>query len=402
MISAEVEAWFLSNYMSMKSTATSGQPDLLSKLTIVIPTYQRQDFILRQAVYWGGSQVQVVVLDGSASPLSEHLRFMLNEMQNFTYIHSEFGFPQRMQMACGLLETPYVATLSDDEFYLQGGLREAILALDNDSELVACNGQVLGFGLQGKDNEFNYFDAGYRYWRYEVKHAGAADRISYAMGSYNAATCYAVLRKSVWVNGWGKMQRWSSPYVGEIYQAIVTYIAGKLSTIEAVLLLRSCENEPVSIGGSFDRKISFDAWWKSREFSEEHEGFIRQLILVAQDSRHMTASDARQLVMNAVSTYVAFCEERQRGEPLRAIRDTVRLTLSRLIRKLVPLRILFELKRKFGIILAYIFPHEIFRFNRNLRGQTFAINGCELELNRIRKMVLEFNYFRDAGHGDRK
>ena len=54
--------------------------DLLSKLTIVIVSYDRQRFLLRQAVYWGYSRANIIIVDGSPTPLTDRMCNVFSEL----------------------------------------------------------------------------------------------------------------------------------------------------------------------------------------------------------------------------------------------------------------------------------------------------------------------------------
>ena len=53
---------------------------VLEKLSIVIPTYDRHDFVRRQISYWSSSPVTIHIVDGSPDPLSK------KDLENLTYI----------------------------------------------------------------------------------------------------------------------------------------------------------------------------------------------------------------------------------------------------------------------------------------------------------------------------
>ncbi|NDI10803.1 MAG: hypothetical protein EBY74_07430 [Actinobacteria bacterium] len=78
----------------------------LGDLTIVIPSFGRQDFLTRQISYWSASEVNLLILDGSerAMPLGS-LPSRVN------YVHMPTDFFQRMQAAADYVTTPYAALL---------------------------------------------------------------------------------------------------------------------------------------------------------------------------------------------------------------------------------------------------------------------------------------------------
>src|SRR3989344_526322 len=109
---------------------------LLSKLTLVIPTYNRQRYVLRNMRYWSGSMVTVHVLDGSeqAIPPQE----MAELTANINYHNLPIPLLDRFRKAVGLVQTEYAALMADDEFFLPDALQACIRELEVDETLVSC------------------------------------------------------------------------------------------------------------------------------------------------------------------------------------------------------------------------------------------------------------------------
>lgn len=274
------------------------------KLTVVILSYGRQDFLLRQVVYWGNDAAKVVIVDGSVEPLSKSAQEVISTQQNITYIHLPEKFTARLVCAASHIETPYAVLLGDDEFLLKDSLSKTIKKLEDDPALVACIGQSLGFYLS-RDARVCTYDKGYRHWKYEVMQDDVRGRLITAMKQYNAATCYAVLRQPVWSRSWGSVQNWSSPYACEMQQAITTYIWGKVTTIDEVYWLRSHENAPVSNKG-FDRKLLFRDWWLSPKFEQERKQFVGFLANEAKNTKAIDVLEAKNMILAAMAEFDNF------------------------------------------------------------------------------------------------
>lgn len=114
--------------------------DNLKRLTVVIPSYGRREFLKRQISYWNGSLVQVLILDGS-----DVSAYDLQFPQNFRYVHSREGFLQRLLSATEMVDTEFVALLPDDEFFLESGLVDAIDYMDSNDQAIGCVGRCLYF-----------------------------------------------------------------------------------------------------------------------------------------------------------------------------------------------------------------------------------------------------------------
>lgn len=274
--------------------------DNLALLTLVIPSYCRQDFVVRQCGYWHGSGVKVVIVDGSPQSLSAELLIVINSLEGIQYLHLPIKLIDRLSRAASLIQTPYTVLCGDDEFLLMSGLSSAIRLLEQKTDSVACIGQSLWYYLV--DHNANYkcrYGVGYDTYKYQNSHEDPASRLKLAMENYNAATCYAVTRSEVWRKSWGNLQDCSCAYAWEIQHALCTYIWGKLSSIDEVYWMRSVECSPPTTS-DYDRALVFNDWWFSEEYKTETDRFVdriaEELILAKNYDRLSAKKLAREVV----------------------------------------------------------------------------------------------------------
>jgi glycosyltransferase domain-containing protein len=305
-----MEAW-LEKILSENRRNGVSEPACLAALTLVIPSYGRQDFLMRQAAYWGFSAANVFMLDGSPEPLDWRARALLETAPNIVYRHAPESVARRLQIASGLVRTPYAVLHGDDEFFLKTGLGRAIDRLNADDSLASCIGQSLTFGPAEGNGEIEFRPA-YAHWRHEIPQESARDRLLAAMQDYNAATSYAVLRTPTWIRSWGSQGEWSCPYAYELYQAIVTYIHGKLASVDDLVLLRSVENRAVSDRGTFDRRLRFHDWWKHPDYAAERERFLGELGAELAVRERRDPEEGRMIVLEAIEAYLEFCARCER------------------------------------------------------------------------------------------
>lgn len=302
-----LEDW-VEDSLSQKKAEQDIEFNELTQLTIVIPSYERQAFILRQVVYWGKTQAKIIILDGSQVPLSDRMQKVLAGLPNFTYRHLKESFAQRMKLAAEMIQTTYVAMLGDDEFFLKNGLCNAIKRLDVDGQLVACCGQPVGFNFSRFDNTVEYFDSYTTYWRYSISGRTVQHRLKKAIRTINSSTCYAVIRRRAWIEGWGKLQAWSSPGAMDIYQIIATCIYGNLICIDDLMWLRSSENSMIpdesAVQSAYDIKITFPVWWCGSHFACERDEFIGQLAQLFVSNYKLDEEDAKKIIKDVVCIYL--------------------------------------------------------------------------------------------------
>lgn len=344
MIAPALMDWF-SNSMQLARELPS--PALLAKLTVVIPCYGRQDFLLRQLVYWRGSGASVVIVDGSPQPLDDSQKALLTLTSDITYLYAPISMMERLRMAAQRIRTPYAILLGDDEFLLLDGLCSAIQRLETDGSLVACIAQSLAFYSNLGDGEVTY-GTGYPHWHYSIAQDDVTDRLMAAMTDYTAATCYAVLRAETWRRSWGQLRNWSSPYVGEMQQGITTYILGKLTTIEPVYWMRSIENRPVT-SKNFNRGVTFQDWWGAPKFDTEREQFLEILSEELAGAQSTTAAEARAVVTRAVETFLTHLSDstqkiEQELNWMSAVRTRARRLVASSLKTFLPQRYRDQLK----------------------------------------------------------
>ena len=89
-------------------------PKKLDKLTIIVPTYCRPRYVLRQFEYWKNTGATLVILDGSPTPMLVPPEY---ENPRLKYVYSGSDFVERLATVRKYVNTPYCAMLGDDEFY---------------------------------------------------------------------------------------------------------------------------------------------------------------------------------------------------------------------------------------------------------------------------------------------
>jgi len=376
----------------------------LAKLTVVVPSYGRQDFLLRQAVYWGNDAAKLVIVDGSPAPLRADVEKGLSAQSNIEYLHLPKDIAARLDLAAKHVHTPYSVLLGDDEFHLKKGLSLAIDKLEKDPALVACIGQSLIF-RPSIDRTTLTYSTGYRHWKYEIAQTDIRQRTIAAMSNYNAATCYAVHREPFGSRSWGGLKPWSSPYVGELQQAIATYIFGKLSTVDEVYWLRSYENPPVSIKAEWDLKLQFDDWWLSPKFQLERDEFVGILVSEAVSTGQVEYAEARTIILETVDAYLDFSRRaKQSARTGATIVSGLRSRISRTLRAVMTEKQLLSLKaRLFGLFRMREEGNlgSLGDMKRKRTTGTFPI-GEDLvsELGNIEDLIVAFHAIRKAGTGN--
>jgi len=250
------------------SESTRRQVDL-SRLTVVVPTFNRPDSIRRQSEYWSNRGPRVVILDGSAQPMSEH--FVTSLAENIKYIYSATSFARRRATAGQFVNTEFAVLLPDDEFHLESGLWDCIQYLDQHPDVIGCAGKVLGFFVE--QGEFRAF-LNYEDWlRFPDGCQTINQRLDYALPPRKAhkVEC-SVIRSRYWKQIFEESycDEYSCGFVYERLLNLYAAVLGRTELINSVMWMRSLENPPThSADAPRLGRNTFVSWATSGDFADE-------------------------------------------------------------------------------------------------------------------------------------
>jgi glycosyltransferase domain-containing protein len=299
---------------------------LLSKLSIVIPTYNRQSYALRNMCYWSGSEVTVHVLDGSAEAIKPSQIDSL--APNIHYHHLPVSIWMRLEKVNDLVTTQYVSLLADDEFFIPSAIEASILELENDQELVACCGKGISKSLSGdltvhfstaENDKYSYRKGGNGFTQDDP-----VARMIFHMNPYNSGTIYAVCQSQAWLPTMGMLcaREFSTTVVGELMFELSISFQGKTKIINELMQLRSAENPPNEDGC----KLQFHTWYAAPTYAREVDDFLN---ITATGLAAVCKGDSQAIrigLEQACSAYIAFCDNHfQNNQPLRSYPKVMRL-----------------------------------------------------------------------------
>ena len=249
----------------------------MADLTIVIPSFNRPCFVVRNCRFLAGSGFKVLVLDGSAADIGSYFI----GMNHVRYIHAPFSLTERLKMAASLVDTPYVAMLGDDDFFSISAVNQFCGFLDSNPEFVSCGGKSVGFyprfgqlwGLdqysRGRDFSLDFEDPLSRV----ILHFGAA---------YFPAHIYSVVRRDVWCNA--VRIACDSPVqvlgILEFLVELVIVASGKSKLFNRLYWYRS-HHENIQIVGTescLNPESSLVEWWSSSKSSRQRSDFFNYLL----------------------------------------------------------------------------------------------------------------------------
>lgn len=244
----------------------------LARITIVIPTIERREFVIRQFKYWMQTPIKIVILDGASSPIEIPSQY---RAPNLRYIHSPTQFHERLAKAPGLIDTEFCALLPDDEFFLVSGLISAVKHLDSNPNSIGCVGRCLFFFV---DQGRFLTSHAYRDWKpFPANAMSVADRLDADLPPNKThMTMYGVFRHWAWRQIFEMSCRtyFSCGYTYERLMNLQRTALGRTDILDDLLWMRSKENPPV-LSPQLPRYDGRDfvSWAKNPDFREEVQAY---------------------------------------------------------------------------------------------------------------------------------
>ena len=277
----------------------------LKKLTIIIPSYRRQDLLSRCMQYWSGKNVNIIVLDGSEVSLEKN--FLNNINSNIKYIHNPKNLYERLLLSLNYIETEYVMLGCDDEFYLQSSLNSCLNRLSQDKTLVCCMGRAMGFSF------YNNTVVGHNVY-HKLKNRFQDDddpaiRLKKHFSDYTIAHMYGVTRASFWKiiakSVFSKEYNFFAAM--ELQLEFLILYAGKSTVLPELMWMRSGENDGIrNTSPSLTTSFDFFTWWRSSENKKEKNDFINRIKFACHEINQLNNKRYDLDIFNLFENYFQF------------------------------------------------------------------------------------------------
>ena len=372
---------------SIKTEYDKNDYRYLSKLSIVIPTYNRQAFLFRQCTYWSGTGVTLILIDGSPTPLKTSLQKKLEKFQNVTYLHSKTSLGKRLLKASKLITTPFTALCSDDDFITKSGAISSVKLLEKQPDLVACRGESIYASISKDKESVRYIPMRRRFKDFQATQDKIEDRLSYAFSDYNGASSHAIMLTNVWKKSWveGYSKNYSTSNVSEYYQNIATYICGKVICIPSLQMVHTNENGAIDTPTD-NRSLLFTEWLTSDKYKNERANFINDLSSLVLTIGNENQKSPQEIIKETLQIYLKF-----RLKYSQAIRKEYEYKINEKIVKFVKYFVIritsFETYIDIKLKLSNYLYNKRLRSLRNICN--FSHNDLR-ELEEIEKIILDF------------
>jgi len=293
---------------------------LLNKLTILILSYNRQKFAIRNMKYWSGTNVSVILIDGSQKKIDKDILSKFHK--NIIYIHSPKDYVKRIKSFLYKIKTKYVILGCDDEFYIPSALNSCLKNLIKDRELSACGGFVWGFEFKNKLMlGFNAYPSLKKIF---LSESDPNIRLQKHFSNYTTIHYYSVCRTDLFKIAIKEVFKKNSPVydcyaMSEILLEFLICYSGKSKVIPELMTLRSGENIGINslnpdekVGFNFfNKKIleRFDYWWLDKNNKLKKDQLINFVKLCCKKIDSINRNMFPCNIANIFENYVKFLQK---------------------------------------------------------------------------------------------
>ena len=279
------------------------EEDVASKVTLLIPTKNRSDLLIRLLRYYRDLDFQGCICIGDSSDPShvERTKEGIKALQGkLKIIYQEIPGLNITQCLKGLIDlapTRYAAAVMDDDFLVPSSLQRCALFLEAHPEYVAAHGVAALFSLKSGAAYGPIEGVGY-YRQPVIEGESASQRLTDHLGK-DAGTLFSMHR----VESWRSMFRDASLAADraiseELLPSCMSVIQGKVKELDCLYLLRQVHDRRAFHLDVFDQLTSpnwFQSYQVFRECLSEE--------LVQQDG--ISVDEARRVVKRALWFYLA-------------------------------------------------------------------------------------------------
>lgn len=316
----------------------------LSRLTLVMPTYNRHKYALRAIGFWSNTDVQLIVIDGTPEPLSADI---VKEFPgNITYISDSSSWTNRMKIGAERSSTEFSALISDDEFFLPSSLIELIKALDDRQSLVSAIGHVLRFYPYKQSVLYQYsypeFKTG------SILEKDPMLRVQKHLHPYRVTSLYAVIRTDCFRKNIAVADICSRLPNAASFEAgfeIANAYQGEIIVLPIVSWLRSNENPPLWN----TKTVSIHDWWSEGKNSESFfDAALSVQEVLGSEINLQSNGRSRTILYNG---FQAYCRNQVKVTLPR--KSKAMLNLKKRIRGHISSNLVFSFKMKFPFFVTH-------------------------------------------------
>ncbi len=273
------------------------------KVTLLIPTMNRSDFLIRLLRYYRSVCFQGYICIGDSSN-AEHLeptkRAIESLQGRLNIIYREYpgsNNAECLQQLIDLAPTPYIAYLADDDFLVPAALEKCALFLDSHPDYSAAHGLGVVFILKSS-GAYGKFASVTRYRQAIIEAESGSERLIAHLSDYKVPL-FSVHH----IESWREMYKDSilltdTRFGTELLPCCIDVVLGKVKELDSLYLARQGHDRRYMLPGKAE-------WMARPDYLPSYEIFRDSLTRVLAQQDGISIDEAFEVVEEAFSRYLS-------------------------------------------------------------------------------------------------
>jgi len=251
-----------------------GKSSLLSEITVIIFSRNRQSELVRSMRYWSDLKIDCLILDNSPNKIED---FPVSSFVSYLHCPS-LNFSQRALIASEFIKTRFSIICSDDERFTPTTLELMIKELNTNIDISSVGGHAIAVGTYGPHV---YGTFAYSHMLHYVNlDYGVRDRVEKHFDinktTWPIGAMYRIVRTESMkklLNIFYQCQGISTPYVFEVTSEIVVTALGRVKYLDLIFWIRNWQTPAVN-QADWNRRLQFTQWWEDKKYVDEKNKWV--------------------------------------------------------------------------------------------------------------------------------
>jgi glycosyltransferase domain-containing protein len=281
---------------------------MISKCTILIPTFNRPEYLRRILSYYNGFEenYNIIVADSSSDESKlvnkKNMSTFLNlDIQHIDKYPLKIETSHKINDALNYVNAKYCVLCADDDFITPKGIKQSIDFLEKNSDFLCAQGHYISFHLRANKKGRQQFLFRSLYLGKQINFPEARYRLFYHLSNYQIPTFYAVhgtnLLKMIFKD---TVEFTDDDRFGELLPTMLTLINGKMKILDVLYSAREKNY-------GFVRPIrkTFNDFIKNGTYDRKYNKFKNCLAEHLIKKSRMTSDEAKELIDKAMTEFLS-------------------------------------------------------------------------------------------------
>jgi glycosyltransferase domain-containing protein len=280
---------------------------MMTKVSIIIPTFNRPGYLRRVLGYYDSfdRQFDVIVADSSSDENKNLNKEVIASFPKLGIIYlgdypSEINGYAKIFDAVNHVATEYCVFCADDDFITPKGIKKSVEFLETHQDFVLAQGHGIGFTVKKNRENKQEFHWKYAYLPVSVELTDPAARLEYHLSKYLITTFYGVHRSDTLKIVYNFILKCEADLFlfGELLATSLTLLIGKIKCLDVLYAARDAT--PVTANRGPSIKSSIEAGTFEREYTKFRDCLLPQLV----EKSRLNPKEAGDLIDKAMSAYL--------------------------------------------------------------------------------------------------